>query len=217
MATRTRKKDTWDERWCLVTCRPEHRTKKAISEQCPHAKAPGQYVVQSRGEWCIFDPPTRMQANSWANSKPEREARIMWLCHECGEIMPLGKYNPEAQRIRDELAKRESSAGGRQTMSIPNGWHDVGTPGEVIRTRIFVKDGQPEKVETTRYDLDAALDAAAQFFGEPLERITPWLTDDGRNPEDTNTGDHSLVTCKVCTAASLHGDHERDSVRGGAS
>lgn len=92
--------DKWDERWCLVSCRPEHRTKTAMTEQCPHKDARGQYVVRSQGEWCFFDPPTRMQTNAWVSNKPEREARIMWLCHECGEIMPLAQYSPAAQRFR---------------------------------------------------------------------------------------------------------------------
>lgn len=80
------------------------------------------------------------------------------------------------------------------------GWHQAGS-----RTRLFVGLGGM-KVETTRYDLDAALDEAAQYYGEPLERTSPWLTDSGRDPEHEDVGRHTMVTCKVVPGAELHGD-----------
>jgi hypothetical protein len=78
-----------------------------------------------------------------------------------------------------------------------DGWHRVDTS-----TEIEVKTGTGWKisiirVRTTAYDLDASLDRAGQFWGVPLDRISPWLTADGKNPENTDTGDHSLVTCDV--------------------
>ena len=91
--------DTWGERWCLVALRGLHSD--ALEKQCEHADAPGRYVVKSEGDWCGFDPPTKLQALSWANNKPEREARIMWLCGECGEVMPLSSYSAEAEKIRN--------------------------------------------------------------------------------------------------------------------
>jgi hypothetical protein len=65
------------------------------------------------------------------------------------------------------------------------------------RTRLGLVKGEPTQVQTTRYDLDKALDDAAKYFGEPLDRIGPWLTDGGRDPEDEDCGNNSKVTCKV--------------------
>ena len=72
------------------------------------------------------------------------------------------------------------------------------------RTYLISDSAGAAKVETTAYDLDAALDDAAQFFGEPLERIGPWLTDDGRNPEDEDVGNNTKVTCNVVRASEAH-------------
>lgn len=89
------------------------------------------------------------------------------------------------------------------TSELRDGWHDVSR-----RTRLLTKRDEPLKVETTRYDLDAALDDAAEFYGEPLERISPWLTDDGRDPEKEDCGNNTKVTCKVDTSASVHDARE---------
>jgi len=87
---------------------------------------------------------------------------------------------------------------------MKNGWHEVSR-----RTRIHIEGDQPTKVETTAYDLDTALDDAAQFFGEPLERTGQWLTDAGRDPEHEDTGNNSRVTASVATSASVHEDAPR--------
>lgn len=115
------------------------------------------------------------------------------MCHGCAACWYA---NMARLRLLDALAIARMVAA-----EMRDGWHDV-----TSNTRIFVKDRKPAKVQTTAYDLDGALDAAAHFYGEPLERTGPWLTDDGRDPEDTNTGRHSLVTCKVATAADVHND-----------
>jgi len=69
------------------------------------------------------------------------------------------------------------------------------------RTTLYVNRYKPTHVETTAYDLDGALEAAAKYYGKPLKRTGPWLTRDGRNPENENTGDNSLVRCPVEEAA----------------
>jgi hypothetical protein len=46
-----------------------------------------------------------------------------------------------------------------------NGWHSVDSEG----TQVRYMDGEPIAIRTKRRDLDAAVDAAAQFVGEPLE------------------------------------------------
>lgn len=45
-----------------------------------------------------------------------------------------------------------------------DGWHDVTT-----RTKVRYQDGEPVRIRTTARDLDSAIDATAQFVGEPLE------------------------------------------------
>lgn len=100
MATTTKRKrddkrDTTDRdpMWCLVTCAGPQLHAEALSTQCAHKNASGQYVVHIDGKgWCFFDPPTRLQALAWVHNRPEREKRIHWLCRECGQIMPLASY-----------------------------------------------------------------------------------------------------------------------------
>jgi hypothetical protein len=87
------------------------------------------------------------------------------------------------------------------TTRFQDGWHEV-----TSRTRLFIRNGKPRKVEITAYDLDAAFDAAAQFYGEPLERLGRWTTDEGLDPEVGGVGDHERVTCQVMTAADYHED-----------
>ncbi len=94
-------------------------------------------------------------------------------------------------------------------------WHDV-----TKRTRILVDANRevPVRIETTAYDLDAALDDAAQWFGEPLYRTSAWLTDDGRNPEDEDCGNNSKVTCDVmarsdATRSAARARRRRESAR----
>jgi hypothetical protein len=93
-------KDTTDkdEKWCLISCHTHVRNKTALTTQCVHKDARGQYVVAVRDVWHFFDPPTKLQALSWINGRPSRERRIHWLCFECGEIMPLGAYGKEKEK-----------------------------------------------------------------------------------------------------------------------
>lgn len=51
---------------------------------------------------------------------------------------------------------------------LRDGWHDVTT-----RTLVRYQDGEPVRIRTTARDLDSAIDATAQFVGEPLE-TTGW-------------------------------------------
>jgi hypothetical protein len=64
-------------------------------------------------------------------------------------------------------------------------------------TTLYINRYKPTHVETTAYSLDYALDVASKFYGALLRRTGPWLTSDGRNPENEDTGDHSLVRCPV--------------------
>lgn len=92
-AAKKRREPKWDEHWCLVALRIESPIVRE-RDQCEHANAGGRYVVHTSRGWHCFDPGTKLQALSWVNRKPERQARIRWLCFECGEIMPLSDQIP---------------------------------------------------------------------------------------------------------------------------
>lgn len=99
----------WDERWCLIALRFLEPPTVLTDKQCEHNEAPGKYVVESKGEWCCFDPPTKLQALSWTNNKPERTSRVRWQCHQCGAIMPLADQLPKSACEETERAKSETT------------------------------------------------------------------------------------------------------------
>ncbi len=99
------KRDTTDRdpMWCLVTCAMPQLKAEALPAQCAHKNAKGRYVVHIDGKgWCFFDPSTRLQALAWVHDRPERHKRIHWLCHECGQIMPLASYDMKDASIEEK-------------------------------------------------------------------------------------------------------------------
>lgn len=85
-----------DPTWCTV---PVPGVLDVLHDkQCEHDDHGGRYVVEPvvPGEpWRGFDPPTKLQAQAWANRRPERVARIRWLCFECMTVMPLSDQLPK--------------------------------------------------------------------------------------------------------------------------
>jgi hypothetical protein len=130
------------------------------------------------GGWDLYTP---CDSNDVAKTLADAEARI--------GLTPKALEAPKAIKL--------------SAPKLAAGWHTAAAFGQHSVLIEIAADGLPLRVRTTLYDLDGALDHAAQFYGEPLEITRTWQTDNGEDVE-LRHGHNCRVTCEVARAHDVH-------------